>query len=81
MLEKEEAFAKFERENDIFDVLKKYTQVSFKITRALVYGIIYALLENEELFYRAHDQKLDEFLAHILSTDPSINKKQLTILR
>lgn len=46
MLEKEEAFVKFEGEPDLFDVLKRYTQIPFKITRALIYGVIYALLEN-----------------------------------
>jgi hypothetical protein len=58
MLEKEEGLRKFEEERDIFEVCKRYVGSQFKITRAIIYGIIYALLDSHELFMRANSQKM-----------------------
>jgi hypothetical protein len=46
MLECPEALPKFDKEKDIFEIFKKYINSKFKIARALIYGIIYALLES-----------------------------------
>ena len=58
MLERDEGLRKFEREKDIFDILKKHIKIDFKITRALIYGIVYALLESHELFMKAKSNKM-----------------------
>lgn len=80
MGEKDEGIRKFEREKDIFDILRNYIKIDFKITRALIYGIIYSLLESHELFMRAKASKMQEFFENIYQIDPHINKVQQNFL-
>lgn len=57
-----EGLNKFEKEKDIFEILKKYVKSPYKLVKTLIYGIIYSLLENKQLYSLAVSQKLAAFI-------------------